>query len=157
MAEVKIEGVTPEGAGRIVASVMAGHRFTVLLPIEKTMRAALDAIENTMAEFSAQEAPAVQRVESEPVYIPDLSGADEGGHLVAEAWQVSVFAQQAVGHVPPPLLRLRWRSSRSTHCSSSWEVGLPFREWEKVLAAAKRQLRKATGDEWPAAERAPAC
>ena len=155
MAEVKIEGITPEGTGRIVASVLAGHRFEVELPIKKTMRAALDAIENTMAEFSAQEAPAVQRVESEPVYIPDLSGADEGGHLVVEAWQVSGFAQQAVGrHAPPPLLHLRWRSSRSTHCPSSWEVGLPFREWEKVLAAAKRQLRKATGDEWPASERA---
>ena len=153
MAEVKIEGVTPEGAGRIVASVSAGHRFTVLLPIEKTMREALDAIENTMAEFSAQEAPAVQRVESEPVYIPDLSGAHEGGYLVAEAWQVSGFAQQAVGR-HAPRLRLRWRSSQSTHCSSSWEVDLSFRDWEKILADAKRQLRRATGDEWPASERA---
>ena len=151
MAEVKIEGVTPEGTGRIVASVAAGHRFTVELPTKKTMRAALDAIESTMAEFSAQEVPAVQRVASEPVYIPDLSGADEGGHLVAEAWQVSGFAQQAVGRQAP---RLRWRSSRCTHCSSSWEVDLSFRDWVKILANAKRRLRRATGDEWPASERA---
>ena len=142
MAEVKIEGVTPEGAGRIVASVAAGHRFEVELPIKKTMREALDAIESAMSEFRAQE-PAAVEVRSRPVYIPDLSGAEEGGHLIAEAWRLGT-----------PRLRLRWASSRNTPCAWSWEVDLSFADWAKVLEDAKRQLRKATGDEWPASERA---
>ena len=143
MAEVRIEDITPEGTGRIVASVLAGHTFTVEIPIKKTMREALGAVEDTMAKFRAQE-PVATPVASRPVYIPDLSGADEGGHLIAEAWQIGTA----------PRLRLTWKSSQNTPCAWAWEVDLSFTDWDKVLEDAKRQLRRATGDEWPAAERA---
>ena len=142
MAEVKIEGVTPEGSGEIVATVSGAHRFTVEIPIKKTMREALSAIEDTMAEFRAQE-PVATTVASRPVYIPDLSGANEGGHLIAEAWQSATA----------PRLRLRWKPSQNTPLAWVW-VDLSFTDWDKVLEDAKRQLRKATGDEWPASERA---
>lgn len=145
MAEVKIEGVTSEGSGRIVASVSAGHRFEVELPIKRTMREVLDAIEDTMFRFRALE-PAATTIESRPVYIPDLSGADEGGDLTVEASPV----------VTIPHLWLRWRSSRNTPCAWSSEVVLSFADWDKILEDAKRQLRKATGDEWPSVERAHA-
>ena len=145
MAEVRIEGVRPEGSGRIVASVLAGHSFTLELPVKETMREVLDAIESTMLAFWVQ-GPGSTTIESRPVYIPDLSGADEGGHLVVEAWEL----------IASPRLRLRWKSSRNTPCAWSWEVDLSFADWKGILEDAKRALRKATGEEWPSVERAHA-
>ena len=149
MVEVKFQGIGPEGSGRIVGYVLAGHRFEVELPIKKTMRETLEAIEGTMDSFTAQGLGCQTPVESRPIYIPDLSGDGVGGHLVVEATRSGAFAQGATGVRMAPRLSLRWESSRPYGQEAmSWKVELPFHKWDQILEDAKRQLRKATGDAW---------
>ena len=97
MVEVKFQRIRSEGSGSIVGSVLAGHRFEVELPIKKTMQEALNAIEGTMDAFAAQGLGCSDPVESDPVYVPDLSGDGDGGSLVVTASRAGPFVQQAVG------------------------------------------------------------
>lgn len=149
MVEVKFKGITLEGSGSIVGSVLAGHRFEVELPTKKTTREALDAIEATMDAFTAQGLGCSNPVESDPVYIPDLSGDGDGGSLIVTASRAGRFVQQAVGGGRmAPRLSLRWEASPYGTGAMSWKVELPFHKWDQILEDAKRQLRKATGDAW---------
>lgn len=141
---VEITGITDAGAGRIVCSLLSGHKFVVELPIKKTMQETLAAIESTMSEFHTQSGPPEARPSrvSEPVWIPDLSGDDQGGRITVEAHQ-SAFPPVKGG----PQLRLNWALALG-RAATHWIIDLPFEDWERILEDAKRKLRKATGDAW---------